>query len=84
MDRADGPLARFRNARLRAAWLRVAENLINCNAHYRGKSQFWKQQGVDPRDIRCRVANRASRTSSKWSAAGDCTVIPSRLDRGTC
>src|SRR5487761_1574618 len=37
VDRADGPLAHLRNARLRAAWLRVAENLIKCNAHYHGK-----------------------------------------------
>ena len=37
VDRADGPLAHHRNARLRAAWLRVADNLIKCNAHFRGK-----------------------------------------------
>jgi transposase len=62
VDRADGPLARHRNARLRAAWLRVADNLIKCNAHFRGKFQLWKQRGVDARDIRCRIANRAART----------------------
>ena len=62
VDRADGPLARFRNARLRAAWMRIADCLIKSNAHYRGKSELWKQRGVDPRDIHCRVANRVTRT----------------------
>ncbi len=44
-------------SRGRAAWLRVADNLIKCNAHYGGKFQPWKQQKVDSRDIRCRVAS---------------------------
>ena len=36
----------------------VAENLIKCHAYYRGLSELWKQQKVDPRDRRCRIANR--------------------------
>ena len=39
----------------------VAENLIKCHAYYRGLSELWKQQKVDPRDRRCRIANRAMR-----------------------
>jgi hypothetical protein len=46
---------------MRAAWMRVADCLIKCNAHSRGKSELWKQHGVDARDIRCRVANRVTR-----------------------
>src|SRR5690606_41720991 len=38
-----GPLPRFRNARLRSACMRVADNLIKCNAHFRGKFQLWKR-----------------------------------------
>jgi len=82
VDRADGPLARHRNARLRAAWLRVADNLIKCNAHFRGKFQLWKQQGVDARDCRCRVANRAARTIFQMVGGRQLYHHPSRLDRG--
>lgn len=81
VDRADGPLARFRNARLRAAWMRVADNLIKCNAHYRGKFQLWKQRGVDGRDIRCRIANRATRSVFQMVSGRRLYDHPSRLDR---
>lgn len=39
----------------------VAENLIKCHPYYRGLSELWKQRKVDPRDRRCRIANRAMR-----------------------
>jgi len=81
VDRADGPLARFRNARLRAAWMRVADCLLKSNAHYRGKAEFWKQRGVDARDIRCRVANRATRTVFQMVSGRRLYQHPSRLDR---
>jgi transposase len=76
-----GPLARFRNARLRVACMRVADNLIKCNAHFHGKFQLWKQQGVDSRDIRCRVANRAMRTVFQMVSGRRLYHHPSRLDR---
>jgi len=81
VDRADGPLARFRNARLRAAWMRVADCLIKSNAHYRGKSELWKRRGVDPRDIHCRVANRVTRTVFQMVSGRRLYHHPSRLDR---
>ena len=81
VDRADGPLARFRNARLRAAWMRVADCLIKSNAHYRGKSELWKQRGVDPRDVRSRVANRVTRTVFQMVSGRRLYHHPSRLDR---
>lgn len=81
VDRADGPLARFRNARLRAACMRVADNLIKCNAHFHGKFELWKQRGVDARDIRCRVANRAMRTIFQMVSGRRLYRHPSRLDR---
>jgi hypothetical protein len=81
VDRADGPLAHLRNARLRAAWMRVADNLIKCNAHFRGKAALWKQHGVDARDIRCRVANRAVRTVFQMVSGRRLYHHPGRLDR---
>jgi len=39
----------------------VAENLIKCHPYYRGMSALWAQRKVDPRDRRCRIANRAMR-----------------------
>jgi len=81
VDRADGALAHLRNARLRAAWLRMADNLIKCNAHYRGKYQLWKSRGADARDIRCRIANRLTRTVFQMVSGRRIYHHPSRLDR---
>lgn len=81
VDRADGPLARHRNAKIRAACMRMADNLIKCNAHFRGKYELWKQRGVDHRDIRCRVANRAMRTVFQLVSGRRLYHHPSRLDR---
>ena len=61
VDHADGSLVRQCNRRLRGAAMLVAENLIKCHPHYRGLSALWAQQKVDPRDRRCRIANRAMR-----------------------
>jgi hypothetical protein len=61
VDHADGSLVRQCNRKLRGAAMLVAENLIKCHPHYRGLSALWMQQKVDPRDRRCRIANRAMR-----------------------
>ena len=61
VDHADGKLVRQCNRKLRGAAMLVAENLIKCHPYYRGLSALWKQQKVDPRDRRCRIANRAMR-----------------------
>ncbi len=60
VDRA-GDLVRQCNRKLRGAAMLVAENLIKCHPYYRGLSELWKQHKVDPRDRRCRIANRAMR-----------------------
>ena len=39
----------------------VAENLIKCHPYYRSLSALWAQRKIDPRDRRCRIANRAMR-----------------------
>lgn len=59
----------------------LADNLIKCNAHYRGKFQLWKQQNVDSRDIRCRIANRAMRSVFQIVSGRRLYHHPSRLDR---
>jgi transposase len=61
VDHADGSLVRQCNRALRGAAMLVAENLIKCHPYYRGLSALWMQQKVDPRDRRCRIANRAMR-----------------------
>jgi transposase len=61
VDHADGALVRQCNRALRGAAMLVAENLIKCHPYYRGLSALWMQQKVDPRDRRCRIANRAMR-----------------------
>ena len=83
-DKVDrgGNLSRFRNGRMRAAWLLVADNLIKCNEYWRGKYQYWKSQGHDPRDLRCRVANRVTRTVFQMVAGKKLFKHSSRLDRG--
>ncbi len=54
-------VARTCNRKLRAAAMLIAENLIKCHPYYRGLSALWATHKVDPRDRRCRIANRAMR-----------------------
>ena len=61
VNHADGSLIRQCNRKLRGAAMMVAENLIKCHPYYRGLSALWTEQKVDPRDRRCRIANRAMR-----------------------
>ena len=61
VDHADGSLVRQCNRKLRGAAMLVAENLIKCHPYYRGLSALWMHEKVDPRDRRCRIANRAMR-----------------------
>lgn len=61
IDHANGSLVRQCNRKLRGAAMLVAENLIKCHPYYRGLSALWAQRKVDPRDRRCRIANRAMR-----------------------
>lgn len=83
-DKVDrgGNLSRFRNAKMRAAFLLAADNLIKCNEYWRGKYNLWKSQGHDPRDLRCRIANRFTRTVFHMVAGRKIYQHRSRLDRG--
>ncbi len=56
-----GPLRRRANRRLRAALLRIADNLIRHNHHYRARAERWQRQNKDPRWIRVKVSKSFSR-----------------------
>ena len=77
-----GNLTRFRNARLRAAWLLVADNMLKCNTYWMRKADVWRQQGHKSQDIHCRVANRLTRTVFQMVSGRQLYQHPSRLDRG--
>lgn len=61
VDRADGPLRRAGNRRLRNALLHTADSLVTCNHHFNVLNLKWKQQGKDPRWTRVKVAKSFSR-----------------------
>ncbi|HIC33893.1 MAG TPA: IS110 family transposase [Gammaproteobacteria bacterium] len=77
-----GNLTRFRNAKLRAAWMLIADNMCKCNAYWMAKAELWKAGGVKPRDIRARIANRMTRTVFTMVSGRQIYRHPSRLDRG--
>jgi transposase len=58
VDKANGPLVRCCNRKLRAAILRVADNLIKCNHHFNILARHWQAAGKDPRHTRVKVALR--------------------------
>jgi transposase len=61
VDRANGPLLRCANRTLRAAILRVADNLIKCNHHFQALAHVWNGEKKDPRHTRVKVALRFCR-----------------------
>ena len=61
VDLQNGPLVRMCNRRLRATLMMIADNLVTCNAHYRGLAVLGKAQGQDARAIRVKVATRFTR-----------------------
>jgi len=61
VDKANGPLIRCCNRKLRAAILRAADNLIKCNHHFNALAHTWKLHGKDARHTRVKVASRFCR-----------------------
>src|SRR5207247_10553113 len=49
------------NRRLRAALLRVADNLVNCNHYFNIRATHWRRLGKDERWIRVKIAKNFSR-----------------------
>jgi transposase len=61
VDYANGPLRRRGNRRLRAVLMQAADNLVQCNAHFRARAERWVRAGEDPRWVRVKVAKIFSR-----------------------
>jgi len=76
-----GPLTRFRNHKLRAIWMLVAQNLLTCNAYFRSKGLLWRDQDVDAIDIQTRIANRATRVVFQIVSGGQVFQHPCGLNR---
>jgi transposase len=68
VDRADGPLVRCANRRLRQAILMIADNLIECNDHFGVLAAKWRLEGSQAIEIRVRVAGRFCRIAYQMVA----------------
>lgn len=80
VDKQDGPLVRMCNRQLRAALMRIADNLIVCNSHYRSLATLWRSKGQDERYIRTKIATRFSRLAFQLAAGRQ--VLHHRSMRG--
>jgi transposase len=61
VDLADGRLAHRANRRLRAALMRIADNLVANNHYFRSQADVQRKQKADERVIRVRVAKKFTR-----------------------
>lgn len=61
VDRANGPMVRCANRRLRAVILLIADNLIGCNHHFNALAARWRAAGKDPRLTHVKIAMRFCR-----------------------
>jgi transposase len=61
VDCANGPLRRRGNRRLRAVLMQTADNLVQCNHHFKARADQWTRAGKDPRWVRVKVAKIFSR-----------------------
>jgi transposase len=68
VDRADGPLVRCANRRLRQAIMMIADNLIECNDHFGVLAAQWRIEGSHSIEIRVRVAGRFCRIAYQMVA----------------
>jgi len=68
VDKANGPLVRNCNRTLRAAILRIADNLTVCNRHFRTLASLWTAQGKDPRHTHVKIASRFCRIAFQMVA----------------
>ena len=61
VDAPNGPLRRRGNRRLRAVLMQTADNLAQCNHHFRARAEQWYRAGKDPRWVRVKIAKIFSR-----------------------
>jgi len=81
VDKADGPLPKRCNRRLRAAILQIADNLVTCNHHFGALAHDWSNQGKEPKDIRVRVASRFCRIAFQLVAGRQAFCHPAARER---
>jgi transposase len=82
VDRPDRPLRKRSNRTLRAALMFIADNLIECNEHFRSLKTRWQLAGHDPRAIRVRVAMRFCRIAFHMVAGRQVYQHPASRERG--
>ena len=68
VDHADGPPVRQANHALRYIILLIGENLLTCNAYFRGLAERWQAMGVDRRVQCVRAAKRFCRIAYQMVA----------------
>jgi transposase len=68
VDRCDGPLVGRGNRALRYILLVIADNLMTCNAYFRGLWERWEAAGVDHRLMCVRAAKRFCRIAFRMVA----------------
>jgi transposase len=81
VDRGDGPLVHRANHALRFAILQIADNLLQCNACFRGLYERWNQAGVNRRLMCVRAAKRFCRIAYRMVAGRQVFRHPSCRER---
>lgn len=81
VDKANGPLRRRCNRRLRAAILQIADNLVTRNHYFGALAHDWRNQGKGAKDIRVRVASRFCRIAFQMVAGRQAFRHPAAQER---
>ena len=75
VDRPDGKLVRSANRRLRKAIMMIADNLIECNDHFRVLATQWQLEGKDPARSESEWQGVSAGSPTKWWPDGRHTAI---------
>jgi transposase len=81
VDKADGPLRKKCNRRLRAVLLGIADNLIKVNHHFNALAKKWPAAGKDARHSHVKVALRFARIAYQMVAGRQVFHHPSLQGR---
>jgi len=82
IDHPNGPLRKRSNRTLRAVLMFIADNLVECNNHFRSLKTRWALAGHDARAIRVRVAMRFCRIAFHMIAGRQVFQHPCSRERG--
>ncbi len=81
VDKANGPLRRRCNRRLRAAILMIADNLATINHYFSDLARIWKARGKSAKDIRIRIGLRFCRIAYQMVAGRKAFCHPAARER---